>query len=218
MEIGMATGSDTVAQEAAVSGKWGDLIADRGFAQIPNYLLLLNQFLDAEHKLSAIELLVLLQIVGTWWRKSDLPFPSMATLADRCGVSERQVQRAVARLEKGKFLKRVKRRNAGIVASNAYDLSPLVEILETVARAFPNAYPRRAYRRGSAGAASHPSPEDLAALDEILKSIDAFAVRKTVSDDGEAVQSVDLIQAKALPKPQGSKRKLIVRPTNKPKS
>lgn len=133
---GEATSSD-------VAGKWGVLVAERGFAQLPNYLLFLNQFLDDDHKLSPIELLVLIELAATWWKKSELPFPSMATLAARVGVSERQIQRAVTTLEKGQFLKRVKRRSSGIISSNAYDLGPLASVLEDVAKAFPNAFPRR---------------------------------------------------------------------------
>jgi DNA-binding transcriptional regulator YhcF (GntR family) len=121
--------------------KWGEPVAERGFAQIPNYLLLANQFLDP--RLSPVELLVLIQLTGTWWRKADLPFPSVATLATRCGVSGRQVQRAIAQLEKRELLKRVPRRSQGIIASNAYDLAPLVTILERIAKAFPNAFPRK---------------------------------------------------------------------------
>lgn len=128
---------------AGVSGKWGVQVAERGFAQLPNYLLFLNQFLDEERRLSPVELLVVIQLAATWWRKEQLPFPSMATLAVRCGVSQRQIQRAVTKLESISLLKRVKRRSAGIIASNAYDLSPLVTVLETVARAYPNAFPRR---------------------------------------------------------------------------
>lgn len=126
-----------------VAGKWGVLVAERGFAQLPNYLLFLNQFLDEEQRLSPIELLVLIELAATWWKKSELPFPSMATLAARVGVSERQIQRAVTKLEKGQFLNRVKRRSSGIIASNAYDLAPLASVLEDVAKAFPNAFPRK---------------------------------------------------------------------------
>lgn len=124
-----------------VEDKWGELVAQRGFAQVPNYLLLLNQFLDP--RLSPVELLLLLQLVGSWWRKGDLPFPSVATLAARCGVSSRQIQRALSQLEKREMLKRVPRRAQGIIASNAYDLAPLVAWLERVAKAFPNEFPRK---------------------------------------------------------------------------
>jgi DNA-binding transcriptional regulator YhcF (GntR family) len=126
--------------------KWGTLVAQRGFAQVPNHLLLLNTFLDDDHRLSSTELLVLIQIVGTWWKTGDLPFPSMTTLAARCGVSSRQIQRSIDRLEKLGFIQRVKRRNKGIVASNAYDLEPLAKLLTHVAKAFPNPYPRSVNR------------------------------------------------------------------------
>lgn len=71
-----------------------------------------------------------------------MPFPSVRTLASRCGASERQVLRALAALEGAGFVKRVKRREKGLIAANAYDLSPLVEKLESVAEVFPNAFPR----------------------------------------------------------------------------
>lgn len=125
-------------------GKWGQEVAERGFAQIPNYLLLLNQFLASDRKLSPVELLVLFQLVGNWWRKEEQPFPSMMTLAVRCGVSERQIQRAVTTLEKLGLLRRVNRRRSGIIASNAYDMEPLVSVLHQVAKAFPNEFPRGA--------------------------------------------------------------------------
>jgi predicted transcriptional regulator len=125
-----------------VSEKWGAAVAQRGFAQVPNYLLLINQFLDKEHRLSPAEILILIQLVGSWWKKDALPFPSMATLAQRCGVSSRQVQRAVNRLEGAGLIQRVKRRSSGIISSNAYDLSPLVALLAEIAKAFPNQFPR----------------------------------------------------------------------------
>lgn len=126
-----------------IEEKWGKAVGQRGFAQVPNYLMLINQFLDGEFRLSPVELLVLFQLVGTWWRKDDMPFPSMGTLAVRCGVSERQIHRAVKRLEDLKLIKRVKRRAQGIIASNAYDLAPLVAILQEIAAAFPNDFPRK---------------------------------------------------------------------------
>lgn len=127
---------------ADISEKWGERVAERGFAQIPNYLLQLNQYLD-DDSLSPVELLVLLQLAGTWWRKDELPFPSVATLAARCGTSTRQIQRAINRLEELKLVERVKRRTRGIITSNAYDLTPLVSFLDELSKVFPNAYPRR---------------------------------------------------------------------------
>jgi DNA-binding transcriptional MocR family regulator len=87
---------------------------------------------------------LLIELVGTWWKREELPFPSIKTLAVRCGVSDRQVQRAINNLEHRGLLKRTKRRsNNGIIASNAYDLKPATAFLEEVARMFPNEYPRQ---------------------------------------------------------------------------
>lgn len=126
-----------------VSNKWGDSVAGRGFSQVPNYLLLLNQFIDADNRLSPLELLILIELSGSWWKKDEQPFPSMRTLAIRCGTSERQVLRAVSRLEELTLIKRVKRRSKGLIASNAYDLTPLVHMLNEVAKQYPNEFPRR---------------------------------------------------------------------------
>lgn len=125
-----------------VAQKWGIEVAQRGFAQIPNYLILINQFLDKDNNLSPLQLLILVQLAGAWWKKDSLPFPSMRTLAIRCGTSERQVLRAVSRLEELGLIKRVKRRSKGLIASNAYDLAPLIGVLGEVAKIFPNEYPR----------------------------------------------------------------------------
>jgi hypothetical protein len=126
----------------SVIEKWGRPVAERGFAQIPNYLLLLNQFLDIDQRLSPVELLVLIQLVAAWWRKEEMPFPSMRTLGLRCGVSERQIQRTVGRLQQLGLIERVRRGHGPLMASNAYNLQPLVEVLRTVSTQFPNARPR----------------------------------------------------------------------------
>lgn len=128
-----------------VARKWGKAVAVRGFAQVPNHLLLLNLFLEEGSRLSPVELLVLIQLVGSWWKKDEMPFPSMRTLSVRCGVSERQIQRAVSALISKNIISKVKRRTKGIIASNAYDLEPLVALLNEIAKAFPNEYPRQAY-------------------------------------------------------------------------
>ena len=125
-----------------VAKKWGDKVAGRGFSQVPNYLLLLNQFIDPDNRLSPLELLILIELSGSWWRKDEQPFPSMRTLATRCGTSERQVLRAISRLEELTLIKRVKRRSQGLIASNAYDLTPLVDMLTEVAKQYPNEFPR----------------------------------------------------------------------------
>jgi hypothetical protein len=134
---------------ANMSAMWGEKIVERGFTQVPNYLMMINQFLAEERRLTPVQLLVLLQLVYNWWEKDKPPFPSMQTMARRLGVSERQVQRAITDLEKKDIIKRVKRAQGNLRASNAYDMSGLVSILGEVAEAYLNAYPRR--RRARVG-------------------------------------------------------------------
>lgn len=140
-----------------VAKKWGAAVAERGFSQVPNYLLLLNQFIDKDNRLSPLELLILIELSGSWWKKEEQPFPSMRTLATRCGTSERQVLRAVTRLEELSLIKRVKRRSKGLIASNAYDLTPLVEMLTEVSKIYPNEFPRNV--GGKKRAAVEPADE-----------------------------------------------------------
>ena len=52
-----------------VAQKWGDAVAGRGFSQVPNYLLFINQFIDKENHLSPLELLLLVQLSGSWWKR-----------------------------------------------------------------------------------------------------------------------------------------------------
>jgi AraC-like DNA-binding protein len=199
------TQADGVASRSDVAGKWGQLVAERGFAQIPNYLLFLNQFLDHEHRLSPIELLVLIELAAAWWKKSELPFPSMATLAARVGVSERQIQRAVTKLEKTHFLKRVKRRSSGIISSNAYDLAPLVAILENVAKAYPNAFPRRIEVGSSAQFFETPPALELAAPEPVKKRLVLKrAVRLEAAEEAPAPMRVRV--------PRGIKKRVTAKP------
>lgn len=126
-----------------ISVKWGNAVAERGFAQIPNYLMQVNMYVHDDHKLSPAELVLLLQLVGTWWRKDEMPFPSMLLLAERSHLSERQVQRSLNALEAKGYLKKVRGKTRGVIASNSYDLTPLVDILGQIAEHFVNRHPRK---------------------------------------------------------------------------
>lgn len=126
-----------------VAAKWGSPVAERGFAQIPNALIRINQVVDDEHQVSPLEMVLLLQLVATWWKTDEMPFPSISTLADRAGVSERQVQRSIKTLEQKGYVRRTKKSLKGIIASNVYDLMPLVKILNDIAETLVNRHPRK---------------------------------------------------------------------------
>ena len=54
-----------------IATKWGRDVAGAGFAQIPNYLLRFNQFTAQEDRLSAVELLLLIELAGAWWKRDE---------------------------------------------------------------------------------------------------------------------------------------------------
>lgn len=91
-----------------ISEKWGKSVTLRGFSQIPYYLLHINRFLSEEKKLSSLELLIIIQLTSNWWDKKENPYPSMINIADRCNVSERQIQRAINKIEEKGFIKEKK--------------------------------------------------------------------------------------------------------------
>lgn len=126
-----------------ILSKWGKGVSERGFAQIPNYLLQVNMFVTDEMKLTPVEMIVLLHLVASWWNKDEMPFLAMRTLADRTGISERQVQRCIKSLEEKGYFKKERKKIKGIIASNSYDLMPLVNILNTIDEHFINKHPRK---------------------------------------------------------------------------
>lgn len=129
-----------------VLSKWGAEVAKRGFAQVPHYLIQINQFVHDDHQLSGAEMFVLLQLVASWWKRDQMPFPSIKTLAERTALSERQVQRTIRALEEKGYLKREKKKVDTVIASNVYNLEPTVQILQTVAKHFENKHPRNIKR------------------------------------------------------------------------
>jgi DNA-binding transcriptional regulator YhcF (GntR family) len=134
-----------------ILSKWGKGVAERGFTQIPNYLLQINLFVIDEKKLSPVEMVVLLQLVASWWKKEDMPFLAMRTIADRTGVSERQVQRAIKSLEDKGYFEKKKKAIKGIISSNSYDLTPLINILQTIDEHFINKNPRKILNPNQSG-------------------------------------------------------------------
>lgn len=125
-----------------ILSKWGKPVAERGFAQIPNLLFRINDLLADEYHLTTTEMVLLLHLLGSWWEKEKMPFPSMHTLAKRAGISERQVQRSLKALEEKGYIKKEKAKQKGIIASNVYDLTPVVEKLNIMAEYFTNPHPR----------------------------------------------------------------------------
>lgn len=107
--------------------KWGAAVMKLGFCIVPSLLLRAQRRL----KLSPIQLAVLLQLCDYWWDSARKPYPSKDSLAQRLGLSARQVQRHIAILEQAGLVRRIPRNGSnGGKLSNTYDLSGLVARLQ----------------------------------------------------------------------------------------
>ena len=103
--------------------KWGKRVIALGFSIVPSLLLRAQNRLG----LNPTQLAVLLQLCDFWWERERKPYPSKALLAERLGLSPRQVQRYIAELETAGLVKRIQRRAPhGGKLTNSYDLGGLV--------------------------------------------------------------------------------------------
>lgn len=127
--------------------RWSKQVLEPGFTFVPSVILRAQ----ARLHIDATELAVLLHLIDHWWEDDSMPFPSKKRLAERLGVSDKTVQRAMKRLEDEGLIKREPRSHAsGGQASNRYDLSPLVEKLKPIARDMVEAREQAAATRRAA--------------------------------------------------------------------
>ena len=148
----------------ATERKWGNKVIALGFCIVPSLLLRAQNRLG----LNPTQLAVLMQLCDFWWERDRKPYPSKAVLAERLGLSDRQVQRHIADLEMAGLVKRVERRAAhGGKLSNTYDLGGLVERLKKLepdfrevdeaAKTARRAVSRRGYRQNRTVGGAKPS-------------------------------------------------------------
>lgn len=80
--------------DKVLRAKWRSSL-DMGFTVLPSSLIrgLPRLYIDAT------QFAVLICLIDYWWRPLDLPWPSKKALAERLSVSERTIQRALARLQ-----------------------------------------------------------------------------------------------------------------------
>jgi len=140
-EISMTTGSSTDSEDVtppkavkakttrASADKWGPKVMELGFCVLPSLIFRAQRRLG----LNPTQLAVLLQLADFWWDAARKPFPKKVDLADRLGLSDRQVQRHIADLESAGFLRRIERTasHRGKI-SNEYDLTGFVEKLKAL--------------------------------------------------------------------------------------
>lgn len=99
------------------------------------YCIFPSILLQAQSRLgvNAQEMIVLLQLTEHWWFATSKVFPGKDVIAQRVGLSTKQVQRHIKRLEELKLVQRKERyRSGGGRTTNEYDLSGLVTKLKTI--------------------------------------------------------------------------------------
>ena len=110
--------------ELPVYAKYGEA-AHGGFQAVPD-LLLKNQDVL---RLSAVDMVVLLNVLMHWWYPQQKPFPRSETISRRMGVTPRTVQRSLQNLEQENLLLREKGRDG----RSYLNPQPLVERLGKLA-------------------------------------------------------------------------------------
>lgn len=136
-----------VAGKSSSEKKWGVIAMKPGFVILPSVLLKAQSRLG----LNCTQLAILLHLCEFWWHEGNYPWPKKETLAQRVSLSAKQVQRTIADLEKGGFLKREVRMGQNGQKSNAYNMSGLVKKLTAIAPDFieVSEKKRRLERKGS---------------------------------------------------------------------
>lgn len=110
--------------------KWGIDVVRSGYTLLPNHLINLNTYLVPKHQIKPVELMVLIVILSNWWTPGLFPAASKKYISERCGLSVRQVQRAISSLERKRLIARVAAFDAG--GANRFDLSGLLNLIRTI--------------------------------------------------------------------------------------
>lgn len=107
--------------------KFGKPVMDLGFCIVPSLLMQAQARLG----INAVQFNIVMQLADIWWSSERKPWPSKKYLADRMGLSPRQIQRQIAELETAGLVVRISRTlpSKG-KTSNEYDLSGLVAKLK----------------------------------------------------------------------------------------
>jgi DNA replication protein DnaD len=116
-------------------------------------VLLKNQALLG---LSAVDLVVLINLLSYWWFVEHKPFPRATLIARRMNVTTRTVQRSIQKLVEKGFLARRTQVGPEDVERDVLDPEGLVSKLEKLARHDP-IYAVREQRRGLDEVSETPS-------------------------------------------------------------
>ena len=83
--------------------RWGAAL-NEGYVAVPRVLLRHQHDLG----ITSEEVVLLLNLLSSWWTEDDHPYPAVSTLAHRIGTTTRTVQRNLRSLEAKGFIKRLR--------------------------------------------------------------------------------------------------------------
>ena len=111
-----------MASEGRVSDRYGEA-GKAGWSPVPDVLL----FNQHKLKIQSDDLVVLLNLMAHYYIKNEMPFIRPTTIAKRIGISQRSVQRSIARLRKQGLILKGKHAANGHIT---HDLTPLIARLQ----------------------------------------------------------------------------------------
>lgn len=109
----------------SLEAKWGPIIGTRSYTQIPNLLIKHR----ADLGITPAEWSILTSLLATKWTHNN-PYPSVASLGKQTGRATISARRQLRSLSEKGLLRRIYRHNR----SNEYDLTPLIDRLESYAQ------------------------------------------------------------------------------------
>jgi predicted transcriptional regulator len=127
MENYMSTSVPVNKEKAEVlkvnEAKWSKLLMDAGWNAIPSVII------EKQHALGldAIDMNIIVHLSNYWWIKSNLPRPSVKTIATAIGVKPRTVQKRIKALhELGLIARQERRHTAQGSKTNLYGFDGLI--------------------------------------------------------------------------------------------
>ncbi|MFZ2996314.1 MULTISPECIES: helix-turn-helix domain-containing protein [Sphingobium] len=132
--------------------KYGKPVMDLGFCIVPSLLMQAQARLG----INPVQFNIIMHLADIWWDVAQRPWPKKQLLAERMGMSERQVQRQIAELESAGLVQRIERTRPGRgKTSNEYDLSGLVKRLKELEPAFTEMKQENQKRRKAVSLPKH---------------------------------------------------------------
>jgi predicted transcriptional regulator len=132
--------------------KYGKPVMDLGFCIVPSLLMQAQARLG----INPVQFNIIMHLADIWWDAAQRPWPKKQLLAERMGMSERQVQRQIAELESAGLVQRIERTRPGRgKTSNEYDLSGLVKRLKDMEPEFTEMKQENQKRRKAVALPKH---------------------------------------------------------------